>query len=566
MSKFNFQNKWTNFLLLCGIVFFLNFLSGYFNGYVDLTSDKRFTLTKASKDLVKDLDVVYVKVLLEGDFPAGFKRLQSATRELLSQLKSENRKIQFEFENPVSGTAEEIKRTRDELAKEGIVPTALKYNDGTQLVQKAIYPYAIINIGNRSAIVNLLEEQTVGSDEEIVLNNSISLLEYKFCHAIQKMLLKERQNILFTDGNGELDQKFTFRLETELRKFYKTTRLILDSVVQIDTTVDLLIVAAPRKPLSLQSQFKIDQYIMRGGKVIWVIEKLASSLDSIAKYQFYVPRDILTGTDDMLFKYGARVQPNLIMDLQCSNIPQVVGMSGDKPQTVMFPWPYHLNLSSKDNHIINKNIDKVNMFFPSSIDTVGKNNEIKKTILLSSSGYSKLQFNPVRLNFEILKTEPDPSKFNNGDKAVSVLLEGSFESFFKNRVPEDFRQTLIKLKTPFIDKSQKTKQIVVSDVDFMQNLVNTRTNETEDIGFNKWEVKYYKGNKDFILNSIEYLLDEDGVLESRSKEIKLRLLDKIKVKKERKKWQMINLVLPLIFVALIGIIYHYIRRKKYGKS
>ncbi|MFM2394888.1 MAG: hypothetical protein RLZZ546_2871 [Bacteroidota bacterium] len=565
MSKFNFQNKWTNFLLLCGIVLIINFLSSYFNTYIDLTADKRFTLTKASKDLVKDLDVVYIKVLLDGDFPAGFKRLQNATRELLTQFKSENRKIQFEFENPVSGTSEEIIKTRDELAKEGIVPTALKYNDGTQLVQKAIYPYAIINIGNRSAIVNLLEEQTMGSDEEVVLNNSISLLEYKFCHALQKMLLKERQNILFTDGNGEINEKFTFRLQRDLGKFYKTGRLILDSVVQIDTSVNLLIVAAPQKPLSLQSQFKIDQFIMRGGKVLWIIEKLATSLDSIAKYQFYVPRDIMTGTDDMLFKYGVRVQPNLIMDLQCTNIPQVVGMSGDKPQTVMFPWPYHLSLSSKDNHIINKNIDKVNMFFPSSIDTVGKNSEIKKTVLLSSSGYSKLQFNPVRLNFEILKSEPDPSKFNNGDKAVAVLVEGNFESFFKNRVPEDFRQALQKLKTPFIEKSKKTKQIVISDIDFMQNLVNSRTNETEEIGFNKWEIKYYKGNKDFILNSIEYLLDEDGVLESRSKEIKLRLLDKIKVKKERKKWQLINLLLPLLFVALIGIAYHYIRRKRYGK-
>jgi ABC-2 type transport system permease protein len=557
---------WLNFFIICGIILLVNFLSAYVNTYIDLTQDKRFTLTQATKNVINDVDdIIYIKVLLDGEFPAGFKRLQNATAEMLDQLKGQNPKIQYEFENPVQGTQKEITATADNLKEQGIIPTSLKYYDGTQLVQKAIYPYALINIGSRRAVVNLLEEQTPGSDEEMILNNSIALLEYKFANTFQKMALKEKQNIAFVSGNGELDSKYTFRLERELRKFYDTGRLVLDSLVAIDTSVNLLIVAGPKKQLSLESQFKIDQYIMNGGKVIWAVEKLDASLDSIAKYKMYVPRDIVTGVDDMLFKYGVRVQPNLIIDMECTSIPQIVGMAGDKPQTMMFPWNYHLSISSKSNHPINKNIDRVNMFFPSSIDTLPIPG-IKKTILLASSKYSRTQFNPVRLNFEILKYQPDASKFNDGNKPIAVLLEGSFESFFKNRVPESFRQTLIQLKKPYKDQSIPTKQIVVSNADFMKNLINPRTSETEEIGFNKWEVKYYKGNKDFIHNCVEYMLDANGVLASRSKELKLRLLDQVKAKDERKFWQFLNIVAPLMFVGLVGFAYTFRRRKKFAQQ
>jgi ABC-2 type transport system permease protein len=557
------NQKWSNFILILGIIIICNILSAYVHGYLDLTEDKRFTLTKATKTLAKKIDeIVYIKVLLDGEFPAGFKRLQTSTKEFLDQLKSQNKNIQFEFENPTSGTPDENAKVAAELAKDGIVPTSLKYYDGNQLVQKVIYPYAIFSLGARKAVVNLLEEQTPGSDEEVILNNSISMLEYKFSNIFQKMLLTERQNIAFSQGNGELDPTLTNRLNRELRKYYDTGALILDSLVQIDTSLDLLIIAGPRKNISLENQFKIDQYLMRGGKIIYALEKLDANLDSIAKYKMYVPKDIVTDMDNMLFKYGVRIQPNLIMDLECSSIPQVVGMSGDKPQTMMFPWNYHLSIPSLNNHPINKNIDRVNMFFPSSIDLLP--NDIKKTVLLKSSKYSRTQFNPVRLTFEILKFTPDPAKYNDGEKPVAVLLEGEFESFFKNRVPESFKQTLNQLKTPFVEKSIPTKQIVLSDVDFMQNLINYRTGEAEEIGYNKWEIKYYKGNKDFILNAIQYMMDEDGVLESRSKELKLRLLDGIKAKKERKFWQMINIVLPTILIALIGVIYNYFRRKKYA--
>jgi gliding-associated putative ABC transporter substrate-binding component GldG len=303
---------------------------------------------------------------------------------------------------------------------------------------------------------------------------------------------------------------------------------------------------------------------MNGGKVIWLIEKLDADLDSIAKHKFYVPRDIESNLDDLLFKYGVRVQPNLIMDLESTRIPQIVGMQGDKPQTQLFSWPYHPALAPDSKHPIVKNLDRINMFFPSSIDTLKTGGNIKKTVLLKSSPYSRLQFNPVRLNFEILRAPFEPSKFNDGNQPVAVLLEGEFESAYKNRVSQESKDVLKSINQEFKALSIPTKQIVISDVDFTKSLVNNRTQKSEEIGFNKWEVRYFKGNKDFINNAVEYMLDDQGVLQARSKEVKLRLLDKVRTNKEKSKWQAINIGIPLLFLFAFGLIFNWLRRRKYA--
>lgn len=553
-------------LLVAILLIFLNIIGSFVHGYIDLTEDKRFTLTKVTKELVTELDeVVYVRVLLEGDLPAGFKRLRAATEQLLREFRSMNSNIQYEFEDPTEGDAETIKGRRNQLAKIGVVPTALKYFDGKEFVQKAIYPQAIVSKGGKTEVVYLLEEQLPGMDEQLVLNNSVSLLEYKFANAIQRLNLDRKLNIAFTTGHSELEPKQTVKLERELRRFYNTGRLNLDSLVYIDERLDLLIVAGAKKPMSLKNQFKIDQYLMNGGKVIWLVETMDASLDSIAKYKFYVPRDYELGFDQLLFKYGVRIQPNLLLDLECTAIPQIVGMSGDKPQTMMFPWYYHPVITPDNDHPIVKNISPVNMYFPSTLDTVSSYGDVKKTVLLRSSKYSRIQFNPVRLNFEILKVAPDPSKFTKSHQAVAMLLEGEFQSAFKNRVSDDFRRTLKDINMEFKEKSIPTKQLIVSDADFVKNLVNPRTEEYEEIGFNKWELKYFKGNKDFMLNAIEYMLDSRGLLESRTREVKLRLLDAVRVKNERKYWQIVNIVVPILILSLFGLLFTWYRRFKFGK-
>jgi gliding-associated putative ABC transporter substrate-binding component GldG len=565
--KFKDIGRYAQLLIIIAIVFVINIIASFIYSEYDLTDDKRFTLSENTKNLIAGADDnITIKVLLDGEFPAGFKRLQSSTRDILDKMRDINPNIVFEFEDPTEGSNLEIERKRKQLIEDNIIPINLSYSDGTQLVQKAVFPFAIINFKAKKYIINLLEEQKPGDDEDIILNKSVALLEYKFANAFQKMQSNRPKNVLFIQGNGELDESQTFRLESEIRKLHRVGRISLDTLMKVDSTIDLLIVAAPKTAMTIQNQFKIDQYLMSGGKIIWLVDKFQVSLDSINKYKFYVPSDIDLGLDDMFFKYGVRIMPDLILDLESSQIPQVIGMAGDKPQTKLFPWPYHLAAATESEHPIVKNIDRVNLFFPSSIDTLKTDGNVKKTVLLRSSKYSRAQLSPVRLSFEMLKVAPDPSKYNDGKKPVAVLLEGEFESYFKNRLTPEFESTLKTIGVKFKDKSVNTKQIIVSDADFAKNLINTTTGDTEDIGYNKWERRFYKGNKDFALNAVEYMLDENNILEARSKEIKLRLLDAVKTKTEKTKWQFINVVLPVVILALFGIVYQYFRRRKYAST
>ncbi len=563
--KMPFSNRYIQLLLVVAIVFLINVIGSFIYTEFDLTDDNRFTLSENTKKIVSAAgDNMSIRVLLDGEFPAGFKRLQFSVLDILNKFRDINPNIVFEFEDPTVGSVKELEQKKKLLQEDKIIPISLSYSDGTQLVQKAVFPFAIINYRQKKYIVNLLEEQKPGDDEEIILNKSVAMLEYKFANAFQKLQSERPKNVLFTQGNGEWEENQTFRLESEIRRFHRVGRLSLDTLMKLDSTIDLVIVAGPKTPFTLQNQFKLDQYIIHGGKVIWLIDKFPVSLDSINKYKFYVPEDISTGLDDMLFKYGARIMPDLIVDLECSSIPQVVGMSGDKPQTKLFPWVYHMAAASEIQHPVVKNIDRVNLFFPSTIDTVKTEGNVKKTVLLKSSKYSRSQLSPVRLSFEILKVAPDPSKFNDGNRPVAYLLEGEFESFFKNRLTPEFQSMLDRIGVNFKDKSIPAKQIVISDSDFAKNLINTTTGDTEDIGYNKWERRFYKGNKDFILNAVEYMLDENNILESRSKEIKLRLLDTVRTKQEKSWWQFINVGLPVLLLALFGLAYQYFRKRKYA--
>ncbi len=557
------RKKWTSvyqIVLVLVIVVSLNILANLFNISFDLTSDKRFTLSQSTEDIINKVEnPALIRVYLDGEFPAGFKRLQSSTKSLLNELRDLNPNIHYEFEDPNSGTVEEANEKQKQLIDNGVLPISLQYFDGTEYSQKSIFPYAILNLKGRKILINLLEHQQLGQDQDIVLNNSVSLLEYKFANAFQKVQYDRQKKIAFTDGHGELISSSTLKLERELRKYYGTGRIYLDSLIQIDTTIDVLIIAGPREEFDTKDLFKIDQYLMNGGRIMWLVDKLNPELDSINKYKFYVPQDIITGLDELLFKYGVRLEPNLVMDMECSSIPQVVGMQGDQPQLQLFNWYYHPLVTSKSEHPIVKNIDRVNLYFPSSIDTVQTEGPIRKTPLLVSSDYSRVQYNPMRLSFEILKLPPDPKKFNKPNQVMSILLEGRFISAFKNRVPQQFRNTLSDIGMQYQELSPETKQIVVAESDFIRNMVS----QDREIGYNMWDKQYYKGNKDFIINSIEYLLDDDNILDSRSKEIKLRLLDRVRTSEEKTKWQFVNIGLPLLFLLLFGVGYHYLRRRKY---
>ena len=552
-------------LLTIGTLILLNVIAQYFYGHIDLTEEKRFTLTEPTKRFVEGLDdIVYINVLLEGEFPAGFKRLRNSTEDLLKEFRSLNSNIEYNFEDPSTGPIETINERRKTLSELGINPVNLKVVDNDQRSEQLIYPVAIVNFGTRQIIVNLLENEIAGASPEENLNNSVSLLEYKFASALQKLQIYQKPVIMFSEGQGELDTLETMDLENTLASFYNTARLNLENIVQISPEIDLLIIAKPTLAFSEKNKFKIDQYIMNGGKVLFAIDKLGVGLDSLKNVRAFLPQEYPLNLDDMLFKYGARINPDLVLDLECTRIPLTVGQLGNKPQVELFPWFYYPLVTPEINHPIIKNLDRINFFFPASIDTIRTKTEVKKTPLLQSSKYTRFQAIPVELNFEILRYEPDPEKFNKDRKNLAVLLEGSFPSLYENRVSETMQANLAELNQDFKASSEPSKLLVISDGDILRNPVNKSTGQYNTLGFNTFE-NYKFANKDFIINAIEYLLDKNGVLESRSKEVKLRLLDTVRAKEERSFWQLVNIGIPLLILVIFGLIFNALRKRKYAK-
>lgn len=562
---FSLQNAFQSFLIL-GILFFINILAQPFYANFDLTEEKRFTLTQPTVRLLNDLDErVYVRVLLDGEFNAGFKRLQKATAEMLGDFTSKNGLIEYSFENPSDGTVDQINETRKALAEEGITPTNLRIKTAEGTKELLIYPWAIFHYKDRKMAVNLLENEMLGVPSEVILNNSVGLLEYKFANAIQKLQRFFNPIILFTEGHGEYEPVELNSLRSELSAFYETGFLPLDSVISIKQECSVLVIARPRTEFTEKEKFKIDQYIMNGGKVLWLVDRLGVALDSMRVTNDFIPRDYPLNLEDMLFKYGARIQPNLVLDLECTRIPLISGKLGSGNQYDQFPWYYHPLAAPSSDHPIVKSLDRVNFFFPSSIDTVRTKTPVKKTILMQSSKLSRVQLTPVRLNFEILRYDPDPSKFNKGPQNLAVLLEGEFPSLFEGRVTEEANAILNQIGTPYKNRSVPTKMIVIADADLAKNYSNPRDGTVQDLGFNPYERRVFPANADFLINAIEYLIDDQGVIEARGKDVKLRLLDKVKAKAEKTKWQLINILIPVVFLILFGLIYNAIRRKRFAQ-
>jgi len=555
------------FGLFCGIVLFINILANSFYTHFDLTEEKRFTLTRPTREMLEGLkDRIYVRILLEGEFPAGFKRLQTATREMLDDFRSVSGYIDYQFENPNEGSTDEINARRKALLEEGVAPINLRVSEQGERKQQLIYPVAVFHFGSRKIPVSLLENQSPTLMPDVVVNNSVSLLEYKFANAIKKLLTPTRPVILFTQGHGELDDMQTADLERSLSQFYETARIHLDSTIQIKPDAcALLIVAKPRSEFSERDKFKIDQYVMQGGKVLWMIDRLNASLDSLRTRPRFVPTDYPLNLEDMLFRYGVRLQPDLVLDMECSKIKLVVGQIGNAPQFDVFPWYYHPAVLPTGRHPVVKNLDRVDLHFCSSIDTIRTKTPVNKTILLRSSRYSRLQFSPVDLNFEMLKYEADPAVFNKGPQNLGVLLEGVFPSNYENRVSEEMFAGLKQAGIEFRNASVPTRMIVISDGDVAANFVRDREKqEWFPLGYNNFENATY-ANKELILNAIEYLVDASGVIEARSKEVKLRLLDTVRAQDEQTQWQVINLGLPLVFLGLFGVVFFWRRKRRYAK-
>lgn len=558
--------------LFAGIVILLNILVNVRIGgrglyaNIDLTEEKRFTLSPATTSMLEDLDdVVFIKVLLEGDFPAELKRLQRATLEVLEDFRSVSPYVEFDFEDPSAGTSEEVQQLREQLAAWGLQPT----NFGTRDESQIVYPFAFVRFGERVFPIDIFEEDVPGVIPDEIINLSVSQLEYKLANAIQKVRVSpnNREFILFTEGHGELDSMQLYDFRTSLDAFYSTAMLNLDSIITIDQQVKLVVVAKPQEAFSERDKFKLDQYVMNGGKILWLIDHVAMDLDTLmVKPQPYYPAPHQLELEDLWFKYGIRFADNFVLDYRCSSIPLIMGPQGTPPK--FFRYPYHPVIVPEVDHPITKGLGLINLRYPSGLDTeVQLPPGLQRTILFSSSENSMYQKLPVGMDFDFLRYPLKQEAFQKPPQPLAMLIEGEFPSFFTNRMSAEMKEGMQQLNIEIRDKSLPTSMIVVADGDIARNEIN-RDGSPSALGFNIYEANgrgyLFRGNKDFLINCVEYLISPHGVFEARGKEVKLRLLDRMKAEQQKTTWQLVNVVFPILFLALFGFAYNWWRKRKYA--
>jgi ABC-2 type transport system permease protein len=556
-------------VVLAAILICINMLAARFHYGLDLTREKRFTLSAPTVKLLRNMDdVAVVDVYLKGKFPAGFQRLAESTRERLQSFREyAGAKIIVRFSDPFEGKSEEEQGPiYEQLAKKGINPVNMQVKgdeDGYQ--QKIIFPYALVQYKGREMPVRLLENSLALSPLE-ALNYSESLLEYKFANALNKLEKPQKPEIAYIMGNGESLGMQTFDLLTALRGPYVVDTLDLVNSLYIPNYYKAIIINKPTTPFDDKDKFKIDQYIMKGGHVLWAVESMRASMDSLQTgSQQFMSTDYALNLDDQLFKYGVRINNDLIEDMQCLQIPIIDGQVNNNPQMVLKSWVYYPLFMPSASHPIVKNMDGIASMFANSIDTTN-NAEIKKTVLLQSSKYSRIAQAPVRVSLSMMKYPNKPELFNNPNKIAAVLLEGKFKSVFQNRMTPEFLAVMRdSLKRAFIPESDSaTSMIVISDGDILNNDFSQRMGPME-MGFWRFTNDKY-ANKNFILNCLEYLTDNSGLLEARNKDVRLRVMDGGRVKEEKGMWQAINIGVPIVLVLVFASCYFFFRKRRYEKQ
>ena len=572
------MRKYYSSLVFILLIILTNTLVSFTDFSFDLTSDGKHSISEETIKTLEEVDdIVFIKVYLEGVFPAEFKHLHSEVLNLLSSFKTiADDNLEFEFINPnESGNEREKVDLYKQLVKQGLAPTDIEIKKAGSSINQIIFPGAIIYYKDKEIAVNFLKNSVTKNAGENI-NASVENLEFEFISAIYHISKTKTHRIAFLEGNGELSASEVYDItesvmqdNDKLSYYYSIDRFNIkefeiDSItLQADissqvkklTSYKAIIIAKPTIAFNMLDKFIIDQYLMNGGKILWLIDGAKASMDSLQQNKSFIATNNDLKLSDQLFKYGIRINANLIEDLRSTEIPIVTGYSNNIPQQSYFPWPYYPLLFSENNHPISNGLDAIKCDFASSIDTI-KNN-INKTILLHSSKQSRISPTPAKVSLGILENPPPLTSFNKEKLPIAVLLEGEFESVFKNRIlPKN-------QKSDFVSQSKKTQMIVVSDGDLIRNSVSNN-GDIYPLGYDRF-IKYtYPGNKKFIMNSIHFLCDETGLTQLKSKEIKLRLLDKEKIKNNKTLIQLINILLPLLILLIFAFIFTKMKKKKYA--
>jgi len=539
------------------IIIALNALGSVWFARFDLTSEKRYTLTEGTRNMLRQLDdIVYFRVYLDGNFPAGFKRLRNQTREMLDEFRAYSDKVQYEFINPIQGSGRE--GLMDMLIQKGLQPTQLQVRADDATSQQVIFPGALVSYRGKEVPLQLLQDQ-IGKPAEDVLNNSAQALEYNMASVIRQLTTTQKEKVGFLEGQGELANRHVADIATSLSDFYQVERVRIDHNLEEILNYRTLIVAKPLMPFSEPQKFIIDQFIMHGGSVLWLIDPVFASMDSLQPPAFEtVGMAWPVNLDDMLFRYGVRLNPNLLMDLRAAPIPVTTGMIGDRPQISLLPWYFFPLAEPAGNHKIIKNLNLVRTEFVSSIDTVTAP-DVEKTILLRTSPYTRVVATPAEIALRILQQQPDERQYAAGAQNVGVLLEGSFESVFRNRVvpgvtlPKGFRRR---------DQSLHTAMVVVADGDIIRNQFG-QGGQPLPAGYDRFSGETF-ANRDFIMNAVNYLADDSGILEARAKDVRLRMLDRTRVNRSRTLIQVTNILIPVLLVVIFGSLRFIWRKRRFS--
>ena len=559
MVKFTGKRTGDLLLLANGLVLIvlLNVIASQYFFRVDLTEEKRFSIKDQTKVVLRDLDDnVFVEVYLEGDLNAGFRRMQKSIRETLEEFRIySNNKVQFVFIDPSTAMSQKARNEyMQELMQKGVVPTNVVDDKDGQVSEKIIFPGVVISYGGFESGVNLLKGNSASTPEEKI-NQSIEGVEYQLANAIYKMVNSDRKRIGLITGHGELDSLEIASFNNALLELYSVVKVDLKNKKSLER-YDALIIAKPVRAYSESDKYKLDQYIMNGGKVLFLLDKLEASMDSASSEGYFAfPYNV--NLDDQLFKYGIRLNMDLVQDALTGKYPVVTGEVDGKPKLQLMDWPFFPLINRYADHPITRNLDAVVTRFISTVDTV-KATGIKKIPLMFTSQMSRRLSAPVAVNINDVRKNLKKEDFSLSYLPVGYLLEGGFTSLYKNRfLPPDADQRLFK------DHGISTKLIVIADGDLARNDVNPRNGQPQQLGYDPF-ARYTFANEELLMNAVNYLVNEDGLIAARNKEVKIRPLDKEKVRAERTKWQIINIGLPLFVLLVYGVVRSFIRKRKYS--
>jgi gliding-associated putative ABC transporter substrate-binding component GldG len=554
-----------NILLLLAVLVLLNVGGSYFYKRFDLTQDKRYTLSEAAKQTISNVDSpLVIDVLLEGNFPPEFKRLQQEVRQLLEEFTAYNSNLKFEFIDPLEDS-EDREAVQAQMKEFGLTAAQVEVQESGKISTELVYPWALAYYNEQTVKIPLLKNQ-LGSTSEERINNSIQNLEYAFADGFSKLTTPKSRKVAVLKGNGELDDRFIADFFSTLREYYFIAPFTLDSAAVAPKRTleqlqgfDLVVAAAPTEAFSDSEKYILDQYVMNGGASLWLVDASENRLDTVSGNTFAFGKDL--NLNDFFFKYGVRINPNLVKDIYAAPIVLASG-SERESQYNRYPWFFNPLSSSANNHPIVTNIEAVKFEYASAIDTLP--NGINKTILLSTSPISRIVGLPSEINIDkeipenlkVINEGPDPSKYNAGEVPLAVLLEGEFPSAFTNRVKPFSYSEDRSISAP-------AKMVVISDGDVIRNQLDR--GRPLELGFDKWTQSFY-GNKEFLLNTVNYLLDDSGLINIRTKEIAIPFMDPQRTADSRTKWQVMNLMLPLGLLGVFGLLYNYLRKRKYGRK